>query len=188
MKKYARYGRVSRQQGVALLFALVVLLVVSVVGVAALRSSSFSAKVAMGSHLDAMTFEAAESAIAEQLSFLEETNAASDSAVFDQIAGLFAGDTLVWCITSSGALIERSCEDGEFMDARGVMLGEARARTIGFSPVSGTQLSFTGSSSTIIGDYELALQGVGSMPDYGLLNRHVQIALRRGMVPSQEIR
>jgi type IV pilus assembly protein PilX len=176
-----------KQAGVALVFALIILLVVSVMGVVALRSSTFTAKVAVGNQLDAMVFEAAESAIAEKLAFLIDMNASQSSDDFDLIAGIFAGDTLVWCVTKSGQRIHRSCANNEYMDARGAITSEARSRVVGFSPVDGAQVSHTGTGGAIIGDHRVAIQGNGSLPGFGLVNRHAQIALRRGMVPPQEI-
>ena len=52
-----------RQQGAALVVALLILVVVSLLGVSAMKSSVFSAKVATGTQADAMTFEAAETSL-----------------------------------------------------------------------------------------------------------------------------
>lgn len=173
------------QQGIALLLALVILLVVSIIGVAAMRTSSVSSRIAVGTQLDAMVFEAAESAIAETILFISEANQSEDS--FADISALFDGDTLVWCMNSNRERISSACGTNDVMDARGTLRAEARVRSIGFSPASGNQVSMSGGPSAIIGDFQIAIQGNGSMPDYGLTNRHVQNVLRRGMIPAQEI-
>ncbi|MCH8544755.1 MAG: hypothetical protein LAT61_14420 [Alcanivorax sp.] len=179
-------GRRLRQQGVALFVSLMILLIISVIGIAAMRSSTFSAKVAMGTQLDAMVFEAAESGIAVTMAHLVDLNASDDAEVFDEIAGLFNGLTITWCIAASGELVLQSCGANQYMDARNALLVETRSRAIGFSPASGNQISSTGGMGTIIGDFELLIQGNGSMPGYNMSNRHIQHALRRGMIPAQE--
>ena len=176
-----------RQKGVALFVSLMILLIISVIGIAAMRSSTFSAKVAMGTQLDAMVFEASESAIAVTMAHLVDLNAAEDPDVFDEIAGLFNGLTVVWCLAGNGDLVLQSCGEDQYMDARNALLVESRSRAIGFSPASGNQVSVTGGASAIIGDFELLIQGNGSMPGYNMTNRHIQHALRRGMIPAQEI-
>ncbi len=52
-----------RQEGAALVIALLILVVVSLLGVSAMKTSVFSAKVATGTQADAMTFEAAETSL-----------------------------------------------------------------------------------------------------------------------------
>ena len=180
-------GARKQQAGAALFMALIILLVVSIMGVAAMRTSSMASRIAMGTQLDAMVFEAAESAIVESMIFITEANASDDPEVFELIVGLFNGESLVWCYPSSGVRIARSCKDAEVMDARGALLSEGRVRSVGFSPASGNQISMSGGMNTIIGDFQLAIQGNGHLPGYGLTNRHVQNALRRGMIPAQEI-
>ena len=54
-----------RQKGAALMVALMILVVVSLMGVSAMKSSVFSTKVATSTQADAMTFEAAETAVTE---------------------------------------------------------------------------------------------------------------------------
>lgn len=173
------------EKGVALLMALIILLVVAVLGAAALRTSSVSSRIALGTQLDAMVFEAAESAIAEAMFFISEAN--NSDASFDEIKGLFDGETLVWCLHSDRARTTSACNNNATMDSRGALQGEARARTVAFSPASGNQVSMSGGPGAIIGDFQIAIQGNGNLPGYGLADRHVQYILRRGMIPVQEI-
>jgi len=49
----------NNQRGAALIVALLILVVVSVLGVSAMKTSMFAAKVATGTQADAMVFEAA---------------------------------------------------------------------------------------------------------------------------------
>ena len=77
------HGR-ARQQGVALMVALMILVVVSILGISAMKSSVFSAKVATGTQADAMTFEAAETALTE---VYRELNAMSGEDLYGNLAG-----------------------------------------------------------------------------------------------------
>src|SRR5690606_1301907 len=161
----------NRQRGAALLVALMILLIVSVIGISAMRSSSFSAKVAMGTQLDAMAFEAAETAIGQTLDKL----LAADAASADDVTQLMNGEGLAWCIKSDG-IFKKPCDAADVMDSRGMVKSEARSTSTGFRRVSGNQLSQAGGGSTTFVDFELTVQGNGELPSYALLNRHIQHA------------
>jgi type IV pilus assembly protein PilX len=176
----------KQQRGVALMAALMVLLIISIIGVAAMRSSAFSAKVATGVQLDAIAFEAAESAIAETLFSISAFNDAQSNDDFDEIVDLFNGGTVVWCITEGGKT-NAACADTARFDSRGVVQAESRAASTGYSATSGNQISSAGGGGVLIADFELTIQGNSTLVGYGLSNRHVQQALRRGMVPGSEI-
>lgn len=167
----------NRQRGAALLVALMILLIVSVIGISAMRSSSFSAKVAMGTQLDAMAFEAAETAIGQTLDKL----LAADAASADDVTQLMNGEVLAWCIKNDGSIFKKPCDAADVMDSRGMVKSEARSTSTGFRRVSGNQLSQAGGGSTTFVDFELTVQGNGELPSYALLNRHIQHAVKRGM-------
>ena len=177
---------INQQRGMALMAALMVLLVISIIGVTAMRSSAFSAKVATGVQLDAIAFEAAESAIAETLFSISEFNDSQSGEEYDQIIDLFNGGTLIWCVTKAGRTTD-ACTDESRFDSRGVVRAEARAASTGYSATSGNQISSAGGGGVLIADFELTIQGNSTLVGYGLSNRHVQQALRRGMVPGSEI-
>ena len=59
------------EQGVALLIALLILVVVSLMGITAMKTSMFSAKIATGTQVDAMAFEGAESSVSDAFKKLE---------------------------------------------------------------------------------------------------------------------
>ena len=62
------------QRGAALIVALLILVVVSVLGVSAMKTSMFAAKVATGTQADAMVFEAAESSVADMYNTINNMN------------------------------------------------------------------------------------------------------------------
>ena len=171
----------TAQGGAALIVALLILVVISVIGVAAMRSSSFSAKMAMGTQLDAMVFEGAESGIDYMLGRLQ-----GNSAV-DELVEMMNGEIVVRCITGSGNFYKAVCGSADFMDSRGMLQVETRATTTGFSPAPGNQISSTGGGGVIFADFKLTIQGDGTMPAVGLQDKHIQHALRRGMIPVGEI-
>jgi type IV pilus assembly protein PilX len=178
---------IQRQRGAALLVALMILLIVSIIGVAAMRSSTLASRVAMGAQLDAIVFEAAESAIAETMANLTVFNASDDELKFEEIVSLFNGETITWCLQKDLSRKLDSCGNSDFLDSRSLITAESRSKAVGFSAVSGNQISSAGGAAVLFADFELAIQGDGAMPGYGLSNRHVQQALRRGMIPAKEI-
>lgn len=175
----------SSQRGAALIVALLILLVISVIGVSAMRSSSFSAKMAMGTQLDAMAFEGAESAIDQTLTYL--LGADGGNGAMDELIRMMNDETIVWCMTGNGYRSEKKCGTSDFMDSRGMIQAETRTTTTGFTPAPGNQVSSTGGGGVIFADFELSIQGNGTLPSVDLQNRHVQNALRRGMIPANEI-
>jgi type IV pilus assembly protein PilX len=177
----------NREQGAALLVSLMILLLISIIGVAAMRSSALASKVAFGAQLDAIVFEAAESAIAETMANLTVFNASDDELKFEEIVALFNGETITWCLQKDRSRKLSDCASNDFLDSRGLITSESRSKAVGFSAVSGNQISSAGGTAVLFADFELAIQGDGSMPAYGLSNRHVQQALRRGMIPAKEI-
>lgn len=175
------------QRGATLIVALLILAIISVTGLLAMRSSIFSNRVATGVQLDALAFEAAESAVFRAMNDLTVFNDSDDAAVFDQVIELFNGETIVWCELENGVIKNGPCDDDDYLDSRGLMLSESRSKATGFSPVSGNQVSTAGGSGFLFADFELSIQGNGRLPGYGLENRHVQKALRRGMIPAKDI-
>lgn len=67
----------STQSGAALFVALIMLLVLTIIGISASQRSSLQERMASNMHLDSMTFNASESAIA---SFLNEANQGNPKA------------------------------------------------------------------------------------------------------------
>src|SRR5690606_27310667 len=100
----------SYQRGAVLLMALIVLIMVSLLGLSAMRASIFSNKVSIGVQADTMTFEAAETALG--LTF----RALSDMTEAELTAAVIDGGSVEYCITEDG-LSDASC-DSNFMDSR----------------------------------------------------------------------
>ena len=97
----------ANQQGVALIVALIILLLVSVLGLSAMRSSIFSAKVATGVQADAMTFEVAESGLAIGYRLVESLDRDAFYLEIIESSGTLG------CLTATGQLQNGSCTAGQ---------------------------------------------------------------------------
>lgn len=165
------------QRGAVLLVSLIILLMVSVLGISAMRASIFANKVATGVQADAMTFEAAETAIAVAYGSMLADNALQ--TVFSP------GYNTTICITDSGASTG-NCGAGAFFDERDLLTAEAFSYFGGYKAVSGTQISTSGGSNLFV-DYKINILGQSTMPSYNIENHHQQEALKRGIKPGSEI-
>lgn len=168
--------RASSQRGAVLLVSLLILLMVSVLGISAMRSSIFANKVATGIQADAMTFEAAETAIAVAYGgMLADTS----------LQTVFApGHTTTNCITSSGSSTG-GCGNTTF-DNRSLLTAEAFTYFGGYKALPGSQISTTAGSNLFV-DYKINILGQSTMPSYNIENHHQQEALKRGIKPGSEI-
>ncbi|WP_341707534.1 PilX N-terminal domain-containing pilus assembly protein [Halopseudomonas sp.] len=176
MKGSANYAH--GQRGVALVVALLVLLMVSVLGLSAMRSSVFSAKVATGVQSDVMTFEAAETVIVSTYGAL---TALSNEQLYNAVDGQAAR----YCMKSAGAA-QGACGSTDFMDVRGLLQAESYSYLDGFSPISGSQVSSSGGAGVFV-DYRINILGESEMDNYGIENHHLQETLKRGIKPGAEI-
>src|SRR5690606_17517971 len=101
------------QRGAALLVALMILVIVSILGVTAMKTSMFSSKIATGTQVDAMAFEGAESAVNEAFNYLANISDADLQPFL--MAGLIEQRCLVGGDTGAKP---RACIAAERMDSR----------------------------------------------------------------------
>lgn len=170
-----------QQRGAALLVALIVLLMVSLMGISALRSSMFSGKVATSVQADAMTFEAAETALGVTFRNL---NAMDNEELY---TGLADG-VLEYCIQHSNPEATGACGGSAFMDDRGLLRAQSTSFLAGYSMRDGFAVSQTGGASSIFVDYQIHMLAESEMPTLNLENYHLQEALKIGILPASEIR
>lgn len=168
-----------RQAGVALLIALMILVIVSLLGVTAMKTSIFSAKIATGSQVDAMAFEGAESAINVSYEELYGMDSAG-------LQVLFGGGVLKRCLSHSQGALSRACASADHMDSRKLVRAGARIRQEGMEPVSGGQVSYSG-TSTVPVDFRFEILGQSEIDDFRVDNNHFQEALKRGLVASSDL-
>ncbi|MZR61360.1 PilX N-terminal domain-containing pilus assembly protein [Alcanivorax sp. DP30] len=172
--------KLHRQQGAALMVALMILVVVSLLGLSAMKSSVFSAKVATGTQADAMTFEAAETALIEAY---EELSDLSGEDLYAQLSG---SNSLQRCVSKSNTSKEGVCGNNDYLDSRGLLRAASTSRLDGYEPIEGSQISTTGGGAVFV-DYKIAMLGESEMKSFNLDNHHLQEALKRGIKPGSEI-
>lgn len=168
---------VNTQRGAVLLVSLLILLMVSILGISAMRSSIFANKVATGIQADAMTFEAAETAVAVTFGAL-----AADEALQNVFS---PGYMTINCFAAAG-LKSGGCAASDSFDQRSLLTAEAVTYFGGYKALSGSQISIQGGSSLFV-DYKINILGQSRMPSYNIENHHLQEALKRGLRPGSEI-
>lgn len=113
-------------QGAALFVALIILLMVTLMGVAGMRSGIFHERMAFNSQAEDMTFQAAESAIGAVLS---SANTPGDNTVGMLIN---TGAAITKCVTFSAGLVDGACNadgtGGHYLDIRQVLLAQQTSR------------------------------------------------------------
>lgn len=107
----------SSQRGVALVVALLILVMISILGISAMRTSIFNAKIAVGAQVGTMTFQAAESAIAamyeEAMSDIKQPGHVIAMALTQKSAGLIQIQDR--CVTRADVSKPGLCAAGDFL-------------------------------------------------------------------------
>lgn len=160
---------IHKQAGVALFITLVVMLIVSVIGLGALRMSLSQSKVSLNTRLDTMTFQAAESGIRSVLLEATSTNIASSTNVIGATLNLgvctdkdsTSTDCVVYrCVTQADPTIAGKCSSNDSLDGTGTLQAESRTRHTG-------QFNVVNSSVTMYQDYVFETAAKGCLRDNG---------------------
>lgn len=167
-----------RQRGVALLIALMILVIVSLMGITAMKTSIFSAKIATGTQVDAMTFAGAESAIDATIGNLNN-NA-------DKLQALMGGATMAQCITMADQIQDGECGTNDHLDSRDLVVSESHARRTGYQPINGGSVSSAAGTPVVV-DYKIAILGDGNVSSFKRQDYHLQEVLKKGIKPSSDI-
>lgn len=159
----------SSQQGAVLVVALIVLVMVSLLGLSAMRASVFSTKVATGIQADTMTFEAAETALGLTFRTLDEMSEE------ELTAAVIDGNTVEYCVSSEGIVSAAPCNDNDFMDSRNLLQASAFAThpPNNCRPISGFDVEE-------YKDLVINLLGESEMANYNIENHHLQEGLKLG--------
>lgn len=167
------------QQGAALLISLIILLLVSMMGISALRSSIFSGKVATSVQADAMTFEAAETALGVTFRNLDDLSN-------EQLYTGLAGGVMEHCILYSDPNSAGACAGSGFMDERELLRAQSTSFIAGYAMRDGFAVGQSGSGSIFV-DYQVNMLAESEMPTLNLENFHLQEALKFGILPASDI-
>jgi type IV pilus assembly protein PilX len=169
MRRQKMTGR-SQQRGVALIVALLILVLISILGVSALRTSIFNSKISVGAQVGTMTFQAAESAIAavydEAMSDITQPGHVLGNALTQKSSGLIQIQDR--CVTRDDVRKPSLCSASDFLDSRDLL--RAESSTIVRNGVSGLAGFEIGSW----GQYEFVTVGRGEMPTFNTDNVNVQ--------------
>lgn len=180
--------RKSDQRGVALIVALLILVMISIIGIAAMRTSIFNAKISTSAQGSTMAFQAAESALAAL--FIEASEYNGDEAddtnvIFLALRQLDFGTLapIDRCVTSADLFKVGACQAADRFDERGLM--QASSRLVikpGTIPCGiggggeGSQVSTSGEGSGMVRglDYQFVAVGHGRLEPLNLDSFTVQ--------------
>ena len=170
--------KLTSQRGAALLVALVIMALVSVLGLSALRSSLFSGKNATVAQADAMAFEAAETAL--RVTYNELSSMNGETLFLRLHNGQFN-----YCITGN-EVKNNICSDTDFMDERKLLVANSASMLTGYTPREGFQVSQTGGGGIYV-DYNIDIYSKGDMQALDITDYHKQEAVKFGVLPASEI-
>ena len=143
----SKKGRMAtQQQGAALFVALIILLIISFMGVSAMRSSIMGERMAFNTQARELTFQAAETAINGVMS-----QARHDSGLLNKIMST----NLHHCIHSANGLVEGACGASGAFDERQLMQAEADSTYVG------QRIAFDNDIS-VVADYQFRTLGKGN--------------------------
>lgn len=161
--------RVSRsaQQGVALVVALLILVLLAMMGVSAMRTSMLNARISTSAQLAKMTFHAAESSLAATYSEMLDAN----SPILFQ---LLDGSTVRRCLEAASPSSPGACAAQDRFDSRGLLQAQSRSVQTGIVPdyalLEGAQLN----GQQLLVHHRVNSTAVGEAPDQGVSRYHVQ--------------
>jgi len=146
-----------------LLIALVILLMVTLMGVSAIKSGLFHERMAFNSQAEELSFQAAETAIGGVI-----TEAISNGALLTSMMQ-HKGTDVVHCFTRSHGLQEAACGADDTLDERESLQAQASSHYDLKRPLLGTD-------AAAFMDYQFATEGYGHYVDASLpfANRNYQ--------------
>lgn len=176
-----RFSRVrGSQQGVALLVALMILVIISLMGIAAMRTSLFNAKIAASAQGGTMAFQAAESAISAVYDEARNGDPSDPTNVIGAAVSAYgaAGATEIQyrCVTAAKISTKAKCASSDYLDSRGLVKAGSRTLLTGVRQdlSGGSQISVTASSTIAYGYYDFLTVAKGSVPAFNIDNYNAQ--------------
>ncbi len=162
---------IKRQSGAALFVALIILLLVTLIGVSALRGGMFNEIMAFNAQSDELAFQASESAINGVINESQR-----NLKLVDNIIKQSAGTTLKHCITHA-TVKDGMCSDTDTLDSRSSIKSDAasqyefKSAAVGHDPAAVMQFQF----STV---------GTGHFKQAGMPFKHYNYQAWRKLGPS----
>lgn len=155
-----------QQQGVALVIALMILVIISVIGIAAMRTSLFSVKVATSAQASAMAFQSAETALSAI--YDEATSPSATSAgnvIADAVEKMLIGAPAVVerCVTVADPYKKGACASTDRADSRDLTVSGSRTVVKpGGRAVAGSGIGST--AGTTVRYYDFVSAAKGAVP------------------------
>lgn len=180
------HGGLSRQsqRGAALIVALLILVIISIIGVAAMRTSIFNSKIATSAQAGTMSFQAAESALAGVLNEAETVSTSTPGHVIGSaITSLGLGSNVVQnrCVTAADTQKSGTCAAADYMDSRDLVKSSSRTVVKGKTRAKlGEQVSLGG---TRFAYYDFVTVAEGGVEVMNIKNFNVQEYEIVGIVP-----
>lgn len=170
----------KREQGIALFVALMILIIVSMLGISAMRMSIFNAKIATSTQAGTLAFRGAESGISAVLREAFNESAAADPAHIITKAMTRYGTAGVKeiqyrCVTQGDVNEKSKCGVNDWLDSRELVKAGSRTVITGKPRlVSGGQVSTAGGGVPIRVWYDFVTVSSGSVPAIGVENFNAQ--------------
>lgn len=168
------------QRGAALMISLMLLLVISVIGVTAMRTSMFNAKISTSVQASSMTFNAAESALTAVFREADMYGGGGAADGQDNIVALLltqldfgTPQIIERCVTAADSFVNGACTAADAFDNRGLLQASSQV-VVDQTPVGcgggagggdGSQISSSGEGSSMVRglDYQFVAVGRGRM-------------------------
>lgn len=181
-----RNNRMNSQRGVALIIALLILVMISIIGITAMRTSIFNAKISTSAQGSTMAFQAAESALAALFLEASQYNAGGDETniIFQALRQLDFGTLtpIDRCVTQTDLYKAGACAAADRFDERGLLQASSRlvikpdTVPCGGGDGDGSQVSTSGEGAGSVRglDYQFVAVGRGQMGPLNIDNFTVQ--------------
>lgn len=155
----------GRERGAALAVALMILVITSIIGITAMRTSIMSTKITVSAQSSAMSFNAAETAI----NAVFEEGMTPGAPIFTELMQRYGiGDHAAEprCVKASSIFVDGLCGGADYMDARGLVQAESQTVLASIGGMSSTigQISTSGNAGNISVSYNFLTVGRGSVP------------------------
>lgn len=126
----------QKQAGAALLIALVILLMVTLMGVSAIKSGLFHERMAFNAQAEELSFHAAETAIGGVISEARLNGQLLTKLVDEN------GTPIVHCISKADGMIDGACANDDTIDERDSILSEGSSRFDSKKPLLSSDVEY----------------------------------------------
>jgi len=179
----------NKQNGAALFIALILLVIISILGVSAMKMSMFNARISTGAQVNTMTFQAGESALqAVYEEALDADLGGQNNVILRAMNKRFAEgvfEVQLRCVTTADPYKSGACADSDYMDSRDLI--KASSQTVvkdNIRNIVGNSVTITGSGGTSVVWYDFVSAAKGEMEDLGVESHNVQEFSRKGLYMS----